>query len=39
MQPFKPTEQQTLKRYYEVPADVLEDAERLVEWAENAVEE
>jgi DNA transformation protein len=39
MQPFKPTEQQTLKRYYEVPADVLEDAERLAEWAENAVEE
>lgn len=39
MQPFKPTENQTLKRYYEVPADVLEDPEQLVEWAERALDE
>jgi DNA transformation protein len=36
MRPFRPTEKQTLKKYYEVPADVLEDAELLVEWARAA---
>lgn len=39
MQPFRPTETQTLKRYYEVPAEVVEDAELLVEWAERALDE
>ena len=38
MQPFKPNVKQTLKNYYEVPADILEDDERLAEWAKNAVE-
>jgi DNA transformation protein len=36
MKPFKPTAKQTLKTYYEVPADVIEDAEALVEWAQEA---
>lgn len=35
---FKPSEKQTLKNYYEVPADVLDDAETLSEWAREAVE-
>lgn len=36
MGPFRPTEKQTLKRYYEVPADVIEDADELAEWAREA---
>ncbi len=38
MRPFQTSSRQTLKNYYEVPADVLEDDERLAEWAQNAVE-
>ncbi|MEW6248677.1 MAG: hypothetical protein AB1555_18485 [Nitrospirota bacterium] len=34
MKPFRPNKQQTLKNYYQVPVDVLEDAERLAEWGE-----
>ena len=30
---FQPSERQTLRSYYEVPADVLEDDEQLVAWA------
>ena len=37
MKPFKPNAKQTLTSYYEVPADVLEDGDRLVEWARDAV--
>jgi DNA transformation protein len=37
MGPFRPSEKQTLKSYYEVPADVLEDDEALAEWAKGAV--
>ena len=33
MHSFKPSAKQTLKNYYEVPADVLEDAQELVTWA------
>ncbi len=33
MKPFKPSARQTLKSYYEVPADVLEDAAMLRTWA------
>ena len=36
MKPFKPNAKQTLKSFYEVPADVLEDPERLTMWAEHA---
>ena len=34
--PFRPTPKQTLKSYYEVPAEILEDRERLTEWANDA---
>ena len=37
MRPFQPNEKQTLKNYYEVPADVIDDAETLAEWARQAV--
>lgn len=33
MEPFRPNEKQTLRTYYEVPANVLEDDEELVRWA------
>ena len=37
MEPFRPNTNQTLQRYYEVPADVLEDRWALVEWARRAI--
>lgn len=37
MKPFRPNKKQTLKSYYEVPADVLEDPEMLAQWAARAV--
>jgi TfoX/Sxy family transcriptional regulator of competence genes len=37
MQPFRPNPRQTLKSYYEVPVDVLEDHEQLTVWARQAV--
>jgi DNA transformation protein len=33
MGPFKPSDKQTLKNYYEVPIGVLENHEALVAWA------
>ncbi len=36
MKPFRPNHKQTLKSYYEVPVDVIEDADRLVEWLNRA---
>ncbi len=33
MKPFRPNVKQTLKNYYEVPVDVMEDPDRLVDWA------
>lgn len=36
-EPFQPNPRQTLVTYYEVPPDVLEDAGRLADWAEDAV--
>lgn len=33
---FQPNERQTLKSYFEVPAEVLEDHVRLLEWAREA---
>ncbi len=35
--PFQPNERQTLKTYYEVPAEVLEDREQLGKWAQRAL--
>jgi len=37
MQPFCPRGTQTLRTYYEVPADILEDRDALVAWAQQAV--
>jgi len=34
--PFNPRGRKELHRYYEVPADVLEDAAELLEWAKGA---
>ena len=33
MRPFRPSVKQTLKNYYEVPPDIVEDSEALVAWA------
>jgi DNA transformation protein len=38
MKPFKPTSAQTLKNYYEVPIEVLEDADDLTIWASQAAQ-
>ena len=37
MLPFRPNERQTLKSYYEVPPEVLDDAEALLSWAGEAI--
>ena len=37
MKPFRPNAKQTLKSYYQVPVDVIEDADELREWAVKAV--
>jgi DNA transformation protein and related proteins len=36
MGPFQPNPGQTLKTYYEVPGDVIEDEDRFTEWARTA---
>ena len=36
-EPFRPSARQTLKTYWEVPAEVVEDREAAVEWAREAV--
>ena len=38
MKPFRYSDKQTLKNYYEVPTDVLEIEEELVLWAQKAVQ-
>ena len=37
MKPFRPNAKQTLKTYYEVPVEIIEDGDRLCEWAEAAI--
>ena len=37
MQPFRPSAKQTLKTYYEVPSDVVENPDELVAWAQEAI--
>ena len=34
MKQFRPNAKQTLRSFYEVPVDIVEDAEHLTEWAE-----
>lgn len=38
MTPFQPNAKQTLKNYYEVPVDIIEDQEQLTAWAERAAQ-
>jgi DNA transformation protein len=38
MKPFRPNGKQTLKSYYQVPQDVVEDMDILCKWAVQAVE-
>lgn len=38
MKPFRPNAKQTLKTYYEVPLDIIEDRERLSSWARKAIQ-
>lgn len=38
MKPFKPSEKQTLRNYYEVPSEILEDREKLAEWTVRAAQ-
>lgn len=37
MKPFRPNARQTLKSYYQVPADILEDRDGLAAWAVRAI--
>jgi DNA transformation protein len=37
MKAFRPNAKQTLKSYYEVPGEVLEDRDELAEWARAAI--
>ena len=37
MKPFRPNARQTLKSYYQVPVDILEDSDELRGWAMAAV--
>ncbi|MEX5215807.1 MAG: TfoX/Sxy family protein [Nitrospiraceae bacterium] len=36
MTPFRPNPKQTLKTYYDVPVEVIEDTEQLIAWARQA---
>lgn len=36
MKPFRPNAKMTLKSYYEVPPDILEDSDQITEWAKKA---
>jgi DNA transformation protein len=38
MKPFKPTSNQTLKNYYEVPVQILEASDDLTAWASQAAQ-
>ena len=37
MKPFRPGPRQTLKSFYEVPVEILEETDELVSWAQEAV--
>lgn len=37
MKPFRPNDQQTLRNYYEVPEDLLDDVDTLASWARAAI--
>jgi DNA transformation protein len=37
MKPFRPNGKQTLKNYYELPVDVMEDQDQLTAWARRSI--
>lgn len=37
MKPFQPNAKQTLRSYYEVPGELIDDREKMIELAEDAV--
>ena len=37
MEAFRPNAKQTLKSYYQVPVEVIEDSDQLCEWARKAI--
>jgi Regulator of competence-specific genes len=37
MKPFRPNAKQTLKSYYQVSVEIIEDAEQLAGWAKQAI--
>ena len=37
MKPFRPNAKQTLKSYYQVPVEIIEDGDRLADWAAAAI--
>ena len=37
MKPFRPNARQTIKSYYQVPLDIIEDADELCQWAKRAI--
>lgn len=39
MRPFRPSPKQTLKSFYEVPIDILEDRDQLLEWAQESTKQ
>jgi DNA transformation protein and related proteins len=38
MEPFRPFEEEKAMGYYEVPADVVEDADQLIIWTKKAID-
>lgn len=37
MKPFKPNAKMTLKNYFEVPPDIIENSDELIAWAKRAI--
>jgi len=37
MEPFRPNRKQTIKTYFQVPADILDDSGELVRWGVEAI--
>lgn len=37
MTPFTPSDKQTLKNYYQVPPEIIEDKQKLYEWVNKSV--
>ena len=38
MKPFRPNAKMTLKSYYEVPVEIIEDQDALTDWAKKAIQ-